>query len=225
MPASPQGAERRVAGHPGEETSSDRPNSSLVSFPGMVFSRLCHLAGALVSLWRHMLSACVFAVYVLRVSVWTGGGERGCQRAGASKSGGEQRVFPSQQPGAPARAPKLVLWPFSGRAKSKAPRQSHPHVFAKAPNFGCGSTNCRVARRSGAEPSLRRGRVFPGSGRRARGSGRALGGKPDTCPWSPSFGEDLPAVSKGVDRNCVPPGRCFVSSLSAAGFQNGGFLA
>ncbi|XP_054660264.1 sperm-associated antigen 4 protein-like isoform X1 [Grus americana] len=28
----------------------------------MVFSRLCHLAGALVSLWRHMLSACVFAV-------------------------------------------------------------------------------------------------------------------------------------------------------------------
>ncbi|XP_075597710.1 sperm-associated antigen 4 protein-like [Balearica regulorum gibbericeps] len=28
----------------------------------VVFSRLCHLAGALVSLWRHVLSACVFAV-------------------------------------------------------------------------------------------------------------------------------------------------------------------
>ncbi|XP_076214435.1 maestro heat-like repeat-containing protein family member 2B [Aptenodytes patagonicus] len=33
-----------------------------------VFSLTCHLAGALVSLWRHLLSTCIFAVYVLLVS-------------------------------------------------------------------------------------------------------------------------------------------------------------
>lgn len=41
----------------------------------------------------------------------------------------------------------------------------------------------------------------------------------------PSFGADLPAVLNGVDRSRVPPGRCSVSALSAAGFHNGAFLA
>lgn len=58
-----------------------RPQETGLTFlsflcPGTVFSLTCHLAGALVSLPRQLLSACIFAVYVLLVSA-VDGGEKG----------------------------------------------------------------------------------------------------------------------------------------------------
>ena len=103
------------------------------------------------------------------------GVEQGCLRAGASK-GQSRGCSPASSPGLPvgrlslgaARAVAILRG-----AKSKAPRQP----FAAAPSFGCGRTNCPVARRSGAEPSLRRARVFPSSGKRPRRSVEASGRK------------------------------------------------
>ena len=172
-----------------------RPQETGLTFlwfpcPGTVFSH----AGALVSLWRHLLSMCIFAMYVLPVSAVDG--RRKGMSEGQCKQRGEQGVFP--QPAAQrshlgdeARA-LLVLWPFSVRSKSKAPWQSHSHAFAGDPNFGRGRTNCCTAIRSGAEPSLCRGRVFPSCGKRPRRSGRALGGKPDKALALPSLAEKHP---------------------------------
>ena len=172
-----------------------RPQETGLTFlwfpcPGTVFSH----AGALVSLWRHLLSMCIFAMYVLPVSAVDG--RRKGMSEGQCKQRGEQGVFP--QPvaqrshlGDDARA-LLVLWPFSVRSKSKAPQQSHSHAFAGDPNFGCSRTNCCTAIRLGAEPSLCRGRVFPSCGKRPRRSGRALGGKPDKALAPPSHVEKHP---------------------------------
>ena len=108
-----------------------RPQETGLTFlwfpcPGTVFSH----AGALVSLWRHLLSMCIFAMYVLPVSAVDG--RRKGMSEGQCKQRGEQRVFP--QPvaqrshlGDDARA-LLVLWPFSVRSKSKAPQQSPMHL-------------------------------------------------------------------------------------------------
>ena len=74
-----------------------RPQETGLTFlwfpcPGTVFSRACHLAGALVSLWRHLLSVCIFAMYVLPVSA-VDGGRKGMSE-GQCKQRGEQGVFP-----------------------------------------------------------------------------------------------------------------------------------
>ena len=160
-------------GHPREETSRDRPNFSLAFLPrggpqpGLASGRCPCLP---VETPAEHTRLCQ-----VRTTCFCRGGGRGEKGDVPSpKQGGEQRVFPSQQPGAPARAPKLMRCPCSGRAKSKAPWQPHSHAFTGAPEPSrrCSRTSRRVARSSGAQPSLRRARVFPSSGKRPHRSGR-----------------------------------------------------
>lgn len=68
--------------------------------PGTAFSLACQLAGALVSLWRQMLSTGVFAVYVLHVSA-VDGGRKGMSEGQCKPRGGQRVLLPSQQPGLP----------------------------------------------------------------------------------------------------------------------------
>ena len=199
--------------------------------PGTVFSLACHSAGTLVSLWRHLLSVCIFAAYVLHVSA-VDGGRKGMSE-GQCKQRGEQGGVPRpaaqrSHSGTEARA-LLVLRPFSGRSKSKAPRQSHSHAFAGGPNFGRGRTNCRMARCSGAEPRLHKGKGIPqlwqetaqvweGSGRKARqGSCASQPGRETPLRESrviPS--ENRPAFS-AKERARSTPERLLKSSLGLLG--------
>ena len=84
--------------------------------PGTAFSLARQLAGALVSLWRHVLSTGVFAAYVLHVSAVDGGrkgmSEGQCKPRGGSvqAKGRAEGVVAQPAAGAPARA-LLVLWP------------------------------------------------------------------------------------------------------------------
>lgn len=221
MLASLQGAKTLLAEHPGEETSRERPNFSLVSLPrdglqpclppskypcipveiladhvhlhcvcttcfccwafGEAVASCCRGQGAgregvrtglccrlCFKQWGLLLppptscssstAGCVFAVkqrwreeYVCNYMFlcWIRGARRRL-RAGASK--GESKGCSSAS--FPLSRALLVLWPFSGRAKSKAPGRSHCHTFARGPDFGHGRTNCCVARCRGAEPTV-----------------------------------------------------------------------
>lgn len=243
-----------MAEHPGEETSRERPNFSLVSLPrdglqpclppskypcipveiladhvhlhcvcttcfccwafGEAVASCCRGQGAgregvrtglccrlCFKQWGLLLppptscssstAGCIFAVkqrwgeeYVCNYMFlcWIRGARRRL-RAGASK--GESKGCSSAS--FPLSRALLVLWPFSGRAKSKAPGRSHCHTFARGPDFGHGRTNCCVARCRGAEPTV------------LICSTSLLSGSSES--WS-SFGEELLAVLKGVDRKC-----------------------
>ncbi|XP_062473451.1 uncharacterized protein LOC134163000 isoform X2 [Pezoporus occidentalis] len=122
---------------------------------------------------------CMYSVFLC----WTRG-ERRCLRASASK--GESKGCSSAS--SPLSQALLMLWLFSGRAKSKAAGQTPCHTFTRGPDFGHGRTTCCVARRRGAEPEV------------LICSTSLLSGSSES--WSSSLGEELLAVLKGVDRKC-----------------------
>lgn len=100
-----------------------------------VFSPAGHPAGAIVSLWKHLLGTCLFALDALEVPAVDrrrkGLPERWC------KPRREQEVSPRQLPSTPTRA-LLMLGPFLGRSRSKGPCQSVSHR-----DSGRGSTRGR----------------------------------------------------------------------------------
>ena len=99
-----------------------RPQDTGLTFlwflcPGTVFSLACRAAGALVSLWSHLLSTCVFTTYVLHVSA-VDGARRGMSE-GQCQQRGEPGVFPSQLPSAPTQAAKLGCCSCCGRSQGE----------------------------------------------------------------------------------------------------------
>lgn len=188
MPASPQGAERCVAGHPGEEASRDGPNFSLVSLPRDRLqpdlpSGRCP---------RLPVETAADHVHLRRVRTTCfccgQGGERGCLRAGASK--GESRgCSPASSSGA-ARAVAILR-----ESQEQSPSEVSLPRICRSPRLWLQwdklprsqTLGCRAKPPQGKGfPQLWQGRVW-----RCR-SGRALGGKPDKAPAPPSCVEKHP---------------------------------